>query len=205
MSATKRICLLAVLTATLTGGKMAIPFPNIEIVTLLFVVYALVFGWRNTIIVSIAFVLIEILIFGFFIWWVLLYAVHWPLLVTAVAFLPRKREKGRIVAAIVIGIVLTMLFGVLSTFIEVVFLMDAIGSGMFWELFGFRYMGGTGFFAAHIIGNTIILIRIVPVLYRVLKKTEFLKLMQEKKKKTNDAKNPKFSTDICHTELQEEI
>jgi len=191
MSATKRICLLAVLTATLTGGKMAIPFPNIEVVTLLFVVYALVFGWRNTIIVSIVFVLIEILIWGFHIWWVLLYAIHWPLLVTAVAFLPRKRENIRIVVAIAIGIALTIFFGILSTFIEVIFLMDAIGSGMFWQLYGFRYASGGMFFAMHIIGNTIILIKVAPLLYRTLKKIlPMLGGGQSKKRNIKNSKKP---------------
>jgi len=172
MSATKRICLLAVLIATLTGGKTAIAFiPNVEIVTALFIVYALVFGWRNTVLVSIIFVLIEILIWGFMPWWVLLYFIYWPLLVTAVAFLPRKNTNLRLVLAIVTGIVFTVGFGVLSTFIEIIF-MGGLETGLFWRFFYFRYIAGIPFFTAHIVSNAVILPKLIPVLYRTLKKLQ---------------------------------
>ena len=170
MNATKRICLLAVLTATLTGGKTALALiPNIEIVTLLFIVYAFVFGWRNTIIVSVVFVVIEIFIWGFNLWWVILYLIYWPLLVTAAAVLPRKLGNGRLVAAIAFGIAFTVFFGVLSTFIEIIF-MGGVGSGFFWQFFGWRDIAGIPFFTAHIVSNAIILPVLVPVLYKTLQK-----------------------------------
>ena len=173
MSATKRICLLAVLTATLTGGKMAIAIPNVEIVTLLFIVYALVFGWRNTIIVSVLFVLIEIMIWPPDPRWITLYFIHWPALVTATAFLPRKIGKFRIVAAVAIGIAFTAFFGVLSTTIDVV-LMGGIGSGYFRPVFGFIYLAGVPLFITHIVSNSIILPTLVPMLSKALKRMAFV-------------------------------
>ena len=178
--ATKTICLLAVLTATLTAAKTALAFfvPGIEIVTLLLITYTLIFGWRRTMVVCLLFIAIEILIWGPFIWWIILYLIYWPALVTVVAVLPRKWGRGRIVAAIVTGIVFTALFGVLSTFIEVIFLMDGLRSGMFWRLYALRYLAGVipmppsfiPVFVIHVVNNAIVLPLLVPLLYKTLKR-----------------------------------
>ena len=95
----KKICLLAVLTAVLIGGKYALyAVWNIEIVTLLLIVYALVLGWRDSLIVCALFILIEIIIAPFTPMWVVLYIIYWPLLVTVVAFLPAQSRKNRVLS-----------------------------------------------------------------------------------------------------------
>ena len=168
ISATKTICLIAVLVATLTGGKTVIAFiPNIEIVTTLFIVYTLVFGWRKTMVAAMVFVMIEIIIWPAMPSWIILYFIYWPLMVTVVALLPRKWYRLRVILSIIIGIIFTVSFGVLSSLIDVI-IFGGIGTSYFWPLFGAIYAAGTGFFATHIISNSFILPVLVPVLYEAL-------------------------------------
>ena len=174
-SSTYNICLIAILVAIITGAKTALAFvPNIEIVTLLFVVYTIKFGLRRTLTVSVIFVVVEILIWGFMPWWVVLYFVYWPLLVVVVwlvslvgrGHIGKVRGRAAVVLAIVAAVAMTVFFGILSTFIEVAF-WGFLGDGEFWMWFGIRYASGTIFFVLHIISNAVILPILVPVLYRV--------------------------------------
>jgi len=83
------------MVALVSGGKLAIGFiPNVEIVTTFFVVFTLVFGWRDAFISSMLFVLIEIAIWGFVPMWVVLYAIYWPLLVTLVYLVSMPFRKS---------------------------------------------------------------------------------------------------------------
>jgi len=188
---TKRIVLIALMVAMLTGGKTAIAvIPNVEIVSLFFVVFTLCFGIRDTLIASFAFVLIEIFIWGFMLWWVILYLIYWPFLITVVGSVDyfvraviyrkhkvgtiafdrqKKKDMARYYITAGIGVICTILFGVISTFIEVIF-MDAIGTGRFWEFFYFRYLAGIWFFVVHVVSNSIILFSLVPILCTVAKR-----------------------------------
>ncbi len=65
------------LAATITGGKLALAaVPNVEIVTLLIIVYTAVFGLSVSLPVTLIFVSAEILIFGLNTW-VVSYYIHW--------------------------------------------------------------------------------------------------------------------------------
>lgn len=73
------IALIGMMTATLEVGKQALMFiPNIEIVSLLIIMYTLFFG-KKTVYAIICFILLEGCLFGFGIWWVM-YLYAWPLL-----------------------------------------------------------------------------------------------------------------------------
>ena len=162
----RRICLIALASAALTGGKLALAaLPNIEIVTLLLVVYALVFGWRDTITACLIFIFFEILIWGFMLWWIILYLIYWPALVSAVALIPKN--KYRVYFAAVIGLLFTACFGILSTFIEIIF-VTSLSNPRFWTYFYFRYAAGFPFFITHVICNTVTLFFVAPVLYKSL-------------------------------------
>ncbi|MCL2751549.1 MAG: hypothetical protein FWE62_02210 [Firmicutes bacterium] len=179
----KKLCLLAVLTAFLTGGKLALAFiPNVEIVTLLLIVYALTLRRSEALAVCAVFIMIEILIWGFNPWWIVLYFIYWPSLVLTVSLLPKSRPvqtlnmknaglakvlPRRVIFAIVIGVIFTALFGVLSTFIEIIF-MGGLGTGRFWTYYYFRYVAGIAFFVTHVASNAVILPLLVPVLYRTM-------------------------------------
>lgn len=59
---------LGMLTAVVEAGKMALTFlPNIEVVTLLLVLYALTLGWK-TIYVAVVFTILECFVWGFGLW-----------------------------------------------------------------------------------------------------------------------------------------
>lgn len=94
--------MIAVFVALIIGAKMAIPIPNVEIVTLLFVVFTLVFGWLFSFIASFFFVAIEILIWGFNPAWVILYFIYWPILVSIVGLVRllfiglKEKQKKRL-------------------------------------------------------------------------------------------------------------
>ena len=75
----KDIALIGVMIATLEVAKLAMSYlPNIELVTLLIILYTLFFG--NKIYYALtAFILIEGCLYGFGIWW-FMYLYIWPLL-----------------------------------------------------------------------------------------------------------------------------
>lgn len=77
--------------ATIEVTKNALAFlPNVELVTLLFIIYTLTFGWKVLLVVP-AFILLEGCIYGFGLWWVM-YLYVWPLLVL-LTWLFRREES----------------------------------------------------------------------------------------------------------------
>lgn len=82
----RNVALMGMMTATLEAGKLALAgIPNVEIVSLLVILYTLHFG-RKTIYSVCAFVLLECMIWGFGLWTVM-YLYAWPLLSLGVCFL----------------------------------------------------------------------------------------------------------------------
>lgn len=77
-TASRQVVLCALLAAVMTVLQVAMAaLPNIEPVSLLTLVYALVFG-RQVFYIVAAFALLEGLVFGFHLWWVS-YLYIWPL------------------------------------------------------------------------------------------------------------------------------
>lgn len=75
----KNIALLGVMIAILEVAKNVLAFlPNVELVSLLIILYSLYLGKRIFLVVP-AFVLIEGCIYGFGLWWIM-YLYTWPLL-----------------------------------------------------------------------------------------------------------------------------
>ena len=75
----KDIALMGVMLATIEATKLAMSYlPNVELVTLLIILYTLFFGNRIYYVLA-AFVLIEGCLYGFGIWWVM-YLYVWPIL-----------------------------------------------------------------------------------------------------------------------------
>ena len=73
------IAVIGIMVATLVGGKMALSFlPNVEVVTLLIILYTLCFG-KKVIYAIFAFICIETFLYGFHLW-VIMYLYTWPLL-----------------------------------------------------------------------------------------------------------------------------
>ena len=152
------ICLIAILSATLTAGKMALSFiANVEVVTLLLTVYALTLPRSRVLIATFVFIATDILIWGAHIW-IIMYLIHWPTLVLCVSFLKGKYAP---IFAIIIAVLLTGLFGVQTTIIEVLLLSNFQNIG-FIKSFLLRYGTGIPYFITHVVSNAIILPVLLP-------------------------------------------
>lgn len=169
----KDIVIIALLTATLTGGKYALSFiPNIEIVTLLILCYAFVFGLKISLSSTLIFVTIEGFLYGFNTW-LISYYIYWPLLCICGCLLSIavKRNKTnnlaenqinnknniiKIISYTALAVILTAFFGVISSFIDAL-----IGAGKtsytFYYLFPIIYLRGIAFYLAQIISNALII------------------------------------------------
>ena len=105
----RRIVRMAFLSAILTVVMLAIkPLPNIELISLLVILYTLLFGKETFIIVTV-FSLVEGLMWGFGLWWVS-YLYVWPLLCLTVLLLKRIIKEEFIIWAVVSG-VFGLIFG----------------------------------------------------------------------------------------------
>ena len=75
----KDIAVIGMMTAMLEAVKIALQaVPNVELVTLLVILYTLYFGKRIFAVIP-AFILLEGTMYGFGVWW-LMYLYVWPLL-----------------------------------------------------------------------------------------------------------------------------
>ena len=86
----KDVAYLGISLALLEASKLALDLlPNIEVVTLLFIVYTIFYG-RKTILVAIGFTAIECVLKGVNVW-SFMYLYIWPLLIMIV-FYANKRK-----------------------------------------------------------------------------------------------------------------
>ncbi|MEJ6951319.1 hypothetical protein [Natronospora cellulosivora (SeqCode)] len=112
------IALVGMLAATITAGKLSLSFiPNVEIVTLLLIVYTVSFGWKYTLLASIIFSSIEIFIYGFQTW-LLGYYLIWPLLILIVSLCKKKIRNEYFYATIasLFGLFFGFFFAVVESF-----------------------------------------------------------------------------------------
>lgn len=113
----KDLVLIGILSATITAGKLALSFiPNIEIVTLLFITYTLVFGYRKSLFMSLIFTTTEIFIYGFNTW-LLGYYLIWPLLILSTALMKRliKSEYGYAILGALFGYAFGFFFALVES------------------------------------------------------------------------------------------
>ncbi len=95
---TKELVILAFLTAILLVAQIALAaVPNIEIVTLLVIIYTQIFG-KKVFFIIYAFAILEGLLYGFGIWW-LMYLYVWSLL--ALLVMQFKKQESVILWTII--------------------------------------------------------------------------------------------------------
>ncbi|HLV09631.1 MAG TPA: hypothetical protein VKY40_05445 [Halanaerobiales bacterium] len=154
------IALVGVLSATITAGKLALSIlPNVEIVTILFIVYTIVFGIRKTLMVSIVFSTMEIFIYGFSTWFIAYYFI-WPLLIflTNAVKDKIKTEYGFAFIGGIFGLSFGLFFAIFESFFY----------GMF---YGISYwIKGIPFDIVHGVSNFIIILILYKPLLNVLEK-----------------------------------
>lgn len=148
----KKVALIAIMTATIEAGKLALSaIPNVEVVSLLCAVYGYVFGLIGVVSI-VLFVGIETLIWGVNTW-VLSYLIYWPTVCMIYWLLGRLKVKSRLIITAVI-VVLTAFFGVLTSLVDV-----GLFSGFwdnFWQRFAIYYSRGIVFYVVQIACNAIV-------------------------------------------------
>lgn len=129
----KELVLMGMMVAMLEAAKTALAFiPNVELVSLFIILFTLFFE-KKTIYVIEVFVLIEGILHGFGIWWVM-YLYAWPLL-SFVTWLFRK-QKSVWVFALISG-VFGLSFGALCSIPY--FFVGGIQTAFSWWIAGIPY------------------------------------------------------------------
>lgn len=129
----KDIAQIGMMIATIEVAKNALAFlPNVELVTLLFILYTLTFG-RKVLFVVPAFILLEGTIYGFGLWWVM-YLYTWPLLVF-ITWLFRRQES--VLFWSVLSGVFGLMFGALCSIPY--FIGGGGAAGVAWWIAGIPY------------------------------------------------------------------
>ena len=156
-TASRRVVLCALLAAVLAVLQVAMSvLPNIEPVSLLVLVYALVFG-REVFYIIFTFVLLEGLVFGFHLWWVSYWYV-WPLWAGAVLLVRRGNEKPPLAWAVASG-AFGLSFGALCA-------LPYLAGGP-WAAFSY-WAAGIPFDLLHCAGNLVLTLVLEQPLRRAL-------------------------------------
>ena len=162
----KKVALIAIMTATIEAGKLALSaIPNVEVVSLLCAVYGYVFGLIGVVSI-VLFVGIETLIWGVNTW-VLSYLIYWPMVCMIYWLLRILKVHSRLIITAVI-VVLTAFFGVLTSLVDV-----GLFSGFwedFWQRFAIYYSRGIVFYVVQIACNAIVFPLLFLPLVKVLAK-----------------------------------
>lgn len=165
----KSLVLTGLCAALLTGGKMALMLvPNIEIVTLLIMLFAYALGLRIALPAALIFCTVEGLLFGFN-YWLIAYFIHWPGLAIMTALL-KKLKVTKNYVYIVCGVAATAFFGVTTSAIDALFATQAAKINYF-VMFSVIYVRGLGFYAAQVVSSIVFLTIAFPILSK-----QFLRL-----------------------------
>ena len=154
------IAVSAMYAALLVGGKEALAaIPNVEVVTLLVALCSACWGLAVTLPAVNVFIAVDMAIWGVNTW-VISYLIHWN--VAAVCFWALSKAKFRkaaveVVCTTALSVVLTALFGVLTTAVDT--LVGFTGRGFFFDFdnvavrFAALYASGVPFFVTHVACN----------------------------------------------------
>ena len=155
-----QIVLIGILSATITGAKLALSFiPNIELVSFFLILFTIVFGVRKTLLISVIFTTTEIFIYGFGPW-LMGYYIIWPTLVLITAFFSRYFKNEFHYAFLSGGFGLS--FGFLFALYESLFYGLSYGLA-YW-------IQGIGFDIIHMVSNYIIMILLYSPILQILMK-----------------------------------
>ena len=154
---TKDLVVMAMLTGIIFAAQIAMAsLPNIEIVTLLVILYTQLYRKRVFFIIY-AFIGLEGLFYGFGIWW-LNYLYIWTLLALLVLLLG-KRQHSPVFWAIVSG-AYGLCYGMLCAIPY--FIAGGLGGGMAYWIAGIPYD------VLHCVGNSVICLLLYRPLYHVM-------------------------------------
>ena len=154
----KDIAIIGMMSAVLVAVQVALGFlPNIELVSLLIILFTLIFGWRAIYIIYV-FIIVEGLLYGFGLWW-FSWLYIWPVLFIIAQIFHKLRSFYY--WAVISGI-FGLIFGALYS------ITIAVMSGL---TAGFAsWVQGIFFDVIHGIGNFAIALVLFRPLYHVLDK-----------------------------------
>lgn len=154
---TTNLVLDALLAALLLVSQVSLSWlPNIELVSLLLILYTRIFG-KHVWLILYAFVLLEGLVYGFGLWW-FTYLYVWPIL-PATVFLIYRNKPGTLSISLHSGI-FGMLFGFLCS--GFYFVSGGPGAALAW------WIAGIPFDIIHGAGNFLLSLILFDPLYRLL-------------------------------------
>ena len=155
----RKITRIALLSAILYVSKVALEFlPNVELVSLLTVLYTLVFGKEAFLIVTV-FNLFELIQWGFGTWWVS-YLYVWPLLVLITLLLKEIIKEEFLIWSVVsglFGLIFGSLFAIVYLPVDPAYALAYWISGLPWDVW-------------HGVCNFVLMLVIGKPLYLLLKK-----------------------------------
>lgn len=158
MLSTKNLVLDALLAALLFSSQVCLSWlPNVELVSLLLILYALVFG-KHVWIILYTFVLLEGLVYGFGLWW-FTYLYVWPIL-PAMVFLIYKNKMPGIFSISLLSGIFGMLFGLFCS--GFYFVSGGPGTAFAW------WVTGIPFDIIHGVGNFFLSFILFDPLYRLI-------------------------------------
>lgn len=150
------IARIGIMSAALTAGKTALAFlPNIEVVSLLIILYSIYFG-KKVIFAVLVFIALECMIWGVNLW-TLMYIYIWPLLAAA-AWVFRKKDD--IIFWSVFSAVFGLMFGGLCSLVYV--FAGGFKTAFYW------WIAGIPMDVVHCIGNFFIMLFLYKPLRMVL-------------------------------------
>lgn len=156
---TRSLVIMAMLTAILFLGQVCMAFlPNIEVVTLLVILYTQVYK-KKVFFIIYAFALLEGVFYGFGIWW-FNYLYVWSILALIVLVV---KSESPLVWSIIAG-AYGLAFGFLCALPY--FVSGGVGGGLAY------WISGLHFDVLHCIGNVVVCLVLYKPMYYILKKLE---------------------------------
>lgn len=150
---------IALLSAILYVSKLALDFlPNVELVSLFIILYALVFG-KETLITITVFNLFQIIQWGIGSW-TISYLYVWPILCLMTLFLKKILKEEFVAWSIVsggFGLIFGSMFAALYLFVDPAYALSYWIAGLPWDVW-------------HAVWNFVLMLILGKPLYRVLNK-----------------------------------
>ncbi|NLP35436.1 MAG: hypothetical protein GX359_09675 [Clostridiales bacterium] len=154
----KDVVIIGMMSAIMVAIQVAmavLPLPNVELISLLIIVFTLVFGYKTLYIIYI-FVLLEGFIYGFHLWWINYLYVWTILFIVTILF---RRKSSPLFWAIVSG-VYGLSFGALCSIPY--FLTGGIPTGLAY------WVSGIPFDIIHAISNFLVALILLRPIYKLL-------------------------------------
>lgn len=153
----KEIILFGMLAAILIISQISLSFiPNVETVTLLIILYSLIYG-KKSIYIVVVFVIVMGLVYGFGTWW-FGYLIIWPSL-SIFTYLIRKKIKEKYLLLSIYSGIFGLIFGALYAIPIAIF--TGINSGLGYWISGIPYdiiHGAGNYFIMLFLGKKIFII-----------------------------------------------